>query len=112
MQKRKKYQKHTQRPSKLERFYRSDEWHLARAIKICNCNGLCEICGKPGKEVHHKIHLTIYNVDDPMVSLNQDNLQLLCTDCHNKQHHRFGKFTEYSFDNEGNLIHSNNTKKH
>lgn len=41
------------KPKKLERFYKSDEWHLARAIKIANQNGLCENCGKPGNEVHH-----------------------------------------------------------
>jgi hypothetical protein len=70
MQRHKRCAKHSKRPSKLERFYRSDEWHLARAIKICNQNGLCEKCGKPGNEVHHKIHLTIQNVDDPNVSLN------------------------------------------
>lgn len=105
------YKKTYKKPAKLERFYRSDEWHLARAIKICNANGICEKCGAVGKEVHHKIHLTIKNVDDPMISLNQDNLILLCTDCHNKEHHRFGKFTEYSFDSDGNMIHSNNNSR-
>ncbi|HMM00918.1 MAG TPA: HNH endonuclease [Bacilli bacterium] len=104
MQRHKRCAKHSKRPSKLERFYRGDEWHLARAIKICNQNGLCEKCGKPGNEVHHKIHLTIQNVDDPNVSLNQDNLMLLCTDCHNKEHHRFGRLAEYDFDSEGNLV--------
>jgi 5-methylcytosine-specific restriction endonuclease McrA len=36
--------------------------------------------------------------------LNQDNLMLLCTDCHNKEHHRFGRLAEYDFDSEGNLV--------
>ncbi len=55
---------------KLERFYKSDEWHLARAFKIALRNGLCESNGKPGNEVHHIVHLTINNVDDPNISLN------------------------------------------
>ena len=93
------------KPKKLERFYKSDEWHLARAIKIANQNGLRENCGKPGNEVHHIIHLTINNVDDPNVSLNQNNLKLLCTDCHNKEHHRFGRFDSYYFDANGDLKH-------
>ncbi len=99
----KKLNKSKQHP-KLARFYRSDEWHLARAIKICDANGICEKCGVPGNEVHHKIHLTINNVDNHSISLNQDNLILLCTDCHNKEHHRFGRNTTYVFDDEGNLI--------
>ena len=91
-------------PVKLARFYRSDDWHLARAIKICSANGLCEKCGAPGKEVHHIIRLTINNVDNPSISLNQDNLILLCNDCHNKEHHRFGKKKVYKFDKDGNLV--------
>ena len=91
-------------PVKLARFYRSDDWHLARAIKICSANGLCEKCGAPGKEVHHIIHLTINNVDNHSISLNQDNLILLCNDCHNKEHHRFGKKKVYKFDKDGNLV--------
>lgn len=97
-------------PLKLARFYRSDEWHLARAIKIANRNGLCEKCGQPANEVHHKIHLTIQNVDDPSIALNQSNLMLLCTDCHNKEHHRFGRRDGYYFDAEGNLKHKSRQK--
>ena len=85
-------------------FHKSDEWHLAHAIKIASRNGLCENCGKPGNEVHHIVHLTINNVEDLNISLNQSNLKILCTDCHNKEHHRFGKFTEYSFYKDGNMI--------
>ncbi len=105
--KRQKYFKH-KKPSKLERFYKSDSWHLARAIVIARANGLCEKCGKVGSEVHHIVHLTIENVDDVSVSINPKNLILLCKDCHNKEHHRFGKFTDYSFDADGNLIHTSN----
>lgn len=103
MTKHKKYVKHG-KPKKLEKFYKSDKWHLARAIVIARANGLCERCGKVGKEVHHIIRLTIDNVDDPEVSINPKNLILLCTECHNTEHHRFGKYKGYKFDAEGNLI--------
>lgn len=94
----------------IKRFYRSDRWNIVRAIKIAAACGLCEKCSKPGNEVHHKIHLTPQNINNPNIAINQDNLILLCNECHNKEHHRFGKFTEYLFDNEGNLVHSNNKK--
>lgn len=110
MKKRKNYQKHGRKPTKLERFYKSTEWSVSRAGIITRAKGICEKCGKVGEEVHHIIHLTIHNVDNPAVSLNPENLILLCKDCHNKEHHRFGKFTEYSFDREGNLVHTSNRK--
>jgi len=88
----------------IRRFYRSDQWKIARAMKIASAGGRCEMCGAIGTEVHHIIHLTEKNVIDPEVSLNQENLLLLCNECHNKAHHRFGNKTVYSFDSGGNLI--------
>lgn len=49
--------------------------------------GLCERCFamgafSPAKLVHHKTHLTPENIDDPGVSLDYDNFQRLCQDCH------------------------------
>ena len=46
--------------------------------------GICQVCGKRGTEVHHIIELNDENVDDPNIALNPDNLQLLCTACHNQ----------------------------
>jgi 5-methylcytosine-specific restriction endonuclease McrA len=77
-------------------------WQVARQIKYQEQNGKCERCGRVGEEVHHKIRLTVDNVKDPTVSINQDNLELLCKDCHNKEHKRFTKGKE--FDSDGNLI--------
>ena len=85
-------------------FYRSKDWQVARAIKIESSHGLCEKCGAIGTEVHHKIHLTPKNVTDPNITINQDNLILLCTDCHNEEHQRFGGSRTYEWDKEGNLI--------
>ena len=56
-------------------------------------------------EVHHKIHLTLDNVDDPSIALNLDNLLLLCKECHNKMHGRFnGKQPKYKWNEEGDLV--------
>ena len=39
-----------------------------------------------GTEVHHKIHLTADNINDASVTLNWDNLELLCKECHDIAH--------------------------
>ena len=88
----------------IQRFYRSDAWKIARAIKIANVCGVCEECGAVGTEVHHIIHLTPQNVSDPNISINQSNLKLLCSKCHNLQHNRFEGRAQYTFDADGNLI--------
>ena len=103
MTKQRKYPK-GRKPSKLERFYKSDRWHMARNIIIARANGLCEKCGKVGTEVHHIIKLTPDNVDDVSISINPKNLILLCKDCHNKEHGRFTNTKEYKFDEEGNMV--------
>ena len=86
----------------INRFYRSSKWALARAKKIAEAHGLCEICGAIGEEVHHIIHLTPENISDPEITLGKKNLILLCKDCHNEEHNRFKK-KEPSFDSNGNL---------
>lgn len=65
-------------------------------------NSLCERCGQIGIEVHHKERLTVENVYDSSISLNQDNLELLCREFHNQEHERFSN--KVRFDKEGNLI--------
>ena len=90
------------KPKELHRFYKSVAWQVAREIKIRETNGKCERCGALGEEVHHKIRLTVLNVTNPEISLNQDNLELLCKKCHNIEHKRFSK--QQQFDEDGNLI--------
>lgn len=88
----------------IRRFYRSDQWKIARAMKIAAVGGRCEKCGAIGTEVHHIIHLTEKNVIDPEVCLNQENLLLLCNECHNKVHGRFESRSEFKFDENGNVV--------
>ncbi len=91
------------KPKALHRFYKSKAWLVARTLKVNATQGKCERCGAVGEEVHHKIRLTVDNVNDTNISLNQDNLEFLCKKCHNAEHKRFSK--EREFDEEGNLIH-------
>jgi len=91
------------KPKELHRFYKSISWQVARELKIRKANGKCERCGALGEDVHHKTRLTVQNVMDTSISLNQENLELLCKKCHNAEHNRFTK--EKEFDEEGNLIH-------
>ena len=74
-----------------EAFYKSKAWQRCRAAYVSYRSGLCELClaeGKitPGDIVHHKVHLTPYNIHDPDVSLSFSNLQLVCREHHAQLH--------------------------
>lgn len=69
-------------------FYDSAAWKRCRATYISKRmavdGGMCEACReKPGYIVDHIRELTPATVRDPQLSLNHDNLQYLCHDCHN-----------------------------
>lgn len=87
-------------------FYKSKAWQQCRAGYIKSVHGLCERCGKPGYIVHHKTYITPRNINNPDVTLNWDNLEYLCQDCHNKEH--FEKYSPvregFKFDKDGNLV--------
>lgn len=74
-----------------KQFYSSKAWQDCRNAYASSKGGLCELClargiYTPGEIVHHKIHLTPQNFSDPSIALDFSNLQLLCRDCHAKQH--------------------------
>lgn len=74
-----------------ESFYNSMAWKECRTAYRKKRGGLCERCLKKGvfsagEIVHHKIKLTPQNVTDPTVTLNTDNLELLCRECHAEVH--------------------------
>ena len=76
---------------KLHGFYHSKAWEKCRKVYIQSTNGLCERClglgiYNAGKIVHHKIPLTESNYQDAAISLNPDNLMLLCHACHEEIH--------------------------
>ena len=83
-------------------FYQSQAWHNCREAFISAKRGLCERCLEhgiynAGVIVHHKIHLTPQNITNPDITLNWDNLQLLCRDCHAAVHARQKRYTFDSY---------------
>lgn len=94
-----------------KKFYRSKAWLNCRAAYKESVNGLCERCLakqkiRPGKILHHIKYLTPNNINDPYISLNWDNLEFVCQDCHNSEHHNEnGSMREdVMFDEYGNLV--------
>lgn len=90
-----------------EDFYKSQAWINCRKAFIQSLSSkLCNRChNSPGKIVHHKKHITPDNIRDPMITLNFDNLEYLCQDCHNQEHMREQSTRNgLEFDNEGNLV--------
>ena len=89
-------------------FYRSASWATCRDSYIAKCRGLCERCLsrgliRAGKIVHHKVYLTPENIAIPGIALNHANLELLCQDCHNAEHHGLNN-ARYRIDDAGNVF--------
>jgi len=86
-------------------FYHSAKWQRARAAKIASVFGLCERCHHRGYIVHHKILLTADNINDDNVTLDLNNLEYLCQQCHNREHNGGDVCREeYCFDVNGNFV--------
>lgn len=87
-------------------FYNSKAWRRCRKAYAESVFLLCEECGAPGEEVHHKIELTPENIHDPSITLNWDNLQLLCHRCHDKTKRPVLTATRdgLQFDENGQLV--------
>ena len=84
----------------LSQFYNAEIWKATRAKIIEERKdeyGIvhCEYSGVPlinGYDIiaHHKIPLTLDNVNDYSVSLNPENIMLVSHKAHNEIHKRFG----------------------
>lgn len=80
---------------KLHQFYCSKAWRdLSYSLKIA-AGGKCNRCGETLLDFskligHHKKELTEDNVDNPEIALNPELIEIICHDCHNKEHRRFG----------------------
>lgn len=89
-------------------FYHSRQWAQVRDYVMMRDRYTCKHCGRPAQEVHHKIHLTKENIYDPKITLNPDNLEALCRDCHFHQHQidegRTMCERGYEFDETGQLV--------
>lgn len=92
-----------QRENKIvANFYKSKAWEKTREAYIKFKYGVCERCGSAGVIVHHKKYITIDNINDCNITLNFDNLELLCRKCHNQEHMKSS--LPYEFDENGDLI--------
>lgn len=87
--------------------YKSKAWQRCRAAYIKSVGGLCERCLAnglyvPGEIVHHKIYISPANISNPEITLNFNNLELLCRDCHGKEHKTNEK--RYKVDELGRVV--------
>ena len=86
------------RSKEVENFYTTWTWRKCRKAFAESKNNLCERCLsrgviQPGNkdqplEVHHKVPLTPENIHTPNVTLNWNNLELLCKKCHDAEKER------------------------
>lgn len=86
-------------------FYNSKAWRDLRLYVCQSRHWTCEECGRYGNQVHHIVEITPDNINDPNVTLNEKNLQLLCEECHNGKR-RLERDVEEGlyFDEFGNLV--------
>ncbi len=91
----------------LSDFYTSKEWQEFRIYLIAKRmreDGFVydEITGKPIVKaydiiLHHKIELTLDNVNDVNITLNEENIQIVSFKTHNEIHNRFGSWTRHKY---------------
>lgn len=79
-----------------KRFYASKAWRELRFNLILQRGQVCARCGRLIGNTslligHHKIHLTKDNISDCEITLNPKNIDLICFDCHNAEHRRYGE---------------------
>lgn len=72
-------------------FYKRQEWKNCRNSYLKSVGGLCERClaiglYNPAEIVHHTVYLNEENINNPSITLNFDNLEALCRECHAKEH--------------------------
>lgn len=77
------------RDPKYTRFYNCIEWRTLSAKYMQDVGYRCEKCKTIASQVHHI--KAIQTPEGWELRLDYDNLELLCTTCHNKEHNRFVK---------------------
>lgn len=82
-------------------FYKGKAWQQVSKLYMSSKNYICERCGGVGVICHHKKYITPQNIGDINITLNMDNLECLCQDCHNKEHSLKNSLTV--FDEVGNI---------
>ena len=90
-------------------FYNSKTWQKTRNAYYKYRNGLCEECLAKGlyvqgEIVHHKIEIDPVTIHNPEVSLNPENLELLCRDCHAEMHKSYQKGRRFVIGMNGEVL--------
>lgn len=92
-------------------FYDSPAWRRTREAYLQSKHYICEDCGGAASVVHHITYIKPWNVNNPEITLNWDNLKAVCEKCHAQEHaqdlkKRGGEARRngVAFDEEGNLI--------
>jgi len=87
-------------------FYTGKEWRKLSKLYMSSISYVCERCGGVAEICHHRKYITPQNINDPAITLNLDNLEGLCIDCHNKEHKRKykGSTNRTIFDSQGNIV--------
>ena len=90
-------------------FYTSRAWQKCRENYGAYRGWLCESCIRRGvlaygEIVHHKTELTPENINDPSITLNFDNLELLCRQCHAEAHDKKKRHRRFYFGPDGEII--------
>lgn len=66
-----------------KKFYQSTQWINTRDYILSKYHYLCQRCKEhPAEIVHHIIWLTPKNINDPNITLGEDNLTPVCRECH------------------------------
>ena len=109
--------------------YKSKAWKQNRIAFAISKYCICERCGRavyvsgvndylPKEQrlryiVHHKEYLNDNNYTDDTIAYDWDNLELLCIDCHNKEHTQKVSAirTDLEFDENGNLVQRKQIKR-
>lgn len=76
-------------------FYTSKAWRDLTYILKIERGGKCQRCGHRPRKFsnligHHTVELNEENIHNPQIALNPELIEIICSDCHNKEHRRFG----------------------
>ena len=70
-----------------KKFYQSKAWQDTRDYIMAKNNYMCQKCNeRPAEIVHHIIWLNSSNINDPTITLCEDNLMPVCRECHELIH--------------------------
>ena len=97
-------------------FYTGRKWRSISREYARSKNYLCERCLKKGlvvpyEEVHHKIRLTLENINNPDIAFNWNNLECLCKKCHEAEYEQDAK-QRYAYRKSFKKKHEHETQRY